>query len=203
VYYESEQLPALQNSLLLVTLKAQSLRQIKMDSTGTKVLSEEILLDSVFGRLRSIAVSDQGDVYIATSNRDWNPAPGFPKSTDDRILQISLATERIGNLLKSKPALVQETSDGAGLYLRYCASCHKPDGTGVKDIFPSLVKNEKVIGEKMELLQLVLKGKNQMPSFAFLSDEELAAVLSYIRKSWSNDSADITTTYIRNNRNDR
>jgi glucose/arabinose dehydrogenase len=203
VYYESTQLPALQNSILLVTLKAQSLRQIKMDSTGTKVLSEEILLDSVFGRLRSIAVSDKGIIYLSTSNRDWNPAPGFPKSTDDRILQIRLATERKGNLLKSKPALVQETNDGAGLYLRYCASCHKPDGTGVKDIFPSLLKNETVTGDKMKLLQLVLKGKNQMPSFAFLSDEELAAVLSYIRQSWSNESSDITTTYIRNNRNDR
>lgn len=205
VYYESAQLPALQNSLLLVTLKAQSLRQIRMDSTGTKVLSEEILLDSVVGRLRSIAVSDQGDVYLATSNHDWNPAPGFPKSADDRILQIRPATERNGIMLKSKPALVQKTSDGAGLYQRYCASCHKPDGTGVQDIFPSLVKNAKVTGDKTALLNLLLNGKEQMPSFSFLSDEELSAILSYIRQSWSNESSDITSTYIRNYRhtNDR
>lgn len=197
VYYESGQLPTLQNSILLVTLKAQSLRQIRMDSTGTKVLSEEILLDSVFGRLRSIAVSDQGDVYIATSNLDWNPAPGFPKSADDRILQIRPAKERNGSSWKSKPALVQETQNGAGLYQRYCASCHKPDGKGVPDIFPSLVRSDKVTGEISALLQLVLNGKEQMPSFAFLSDDELAAVLSYIRQSWSNESSDITSTYIR------
>ncbi len=200
VYYESSRLPALQNSILLVTLKAQSLRKIKMDRSGTKVLSEEILVDSVFGRLRSIAVSDKGEVFIATSNRDWNPAPGFPKSADDRILQISLAKDLKGNLWKSKPALVHQTNDGAGLYQRYCASCHKPDGTGVKDIFPSLVKNDKVTGEKTALLQLVLNGKEQMPSFAFLSDDELAAVLSYIRQSWSNESSDITSTHIRNYR---
>ena len=205
VYYESTQLPALQNSILLVTLKAQSLRQLKMDSSGTRVLSEEILVDTVFGRLRSIAQSDKGELYIATSNCDWNPAPGFPKSADDRILQIRPATERNGIILKSKPALVQETNDGAGLYQRYCASCHKPDGTGVQDIFPSLVKNDKVTGDKTDLLNLLLNGKEQMPSFSFLSDEELSAVLSYIRQSWTNESSDITSTYIRNYRhtNDR
>ena len=43
----------------------------------------------------SICVDDKGQVYIGTSNRDWNPSAGYPKPGDDHILQI-IATDARG-----------------------------------------------------------------------------------------------------------
>ncbi len=196
-YYNSHRIPQWKNSLLLVTLKTQSLHLLTLDTTGTYISKDEIILDSAFGRLRAIAVSDQGEVYIATSNRDWNPSPGFPVPQDDRILKIKPVTEQKGLLIKRKTRSLQQPADGAGLYKQYCASCHKPDGAGVPGIFPALTEKSYVGGRKDSLINLVMKGKAQMPSFSFLSDEDLARVLSFVRKTWSQKSDSITVNNIR------
>jgi glucose/arabinose dehydrogenase len=46
----------------------------------------EKLLSGRFGRLRDVLVAPNGDVYVATSNRDGR---GSPVSDDDRILRLS------------------------------------------------------------------------------------------------------------------
>lgn len=199
-YYNTDRIPEWKNSLLLVSLKAQSLRVLKLDKPGEKITDEIVLLEGVYGRIRSITVSPDGDVYMATSNRDWNPGPGFPKATDDRIVKISPAKESKGELLKPKRAALVQVKDGAGLYNQYCASCHKPNGSGVNGSFPSMVGNAVVINNADSLVQRVLQGKNQMPSFSFMKDEELAMVLSYIRTAWSNEAGEITPAAIQKNR---
>lgn len=88
-YYSSSKIPEWENTLLLTTLKVESLRALKLNKDGTKIDSEKILLEKVYGRLRDICISPAGDVYVSTSNRDWNPSAGFPKPTDDKILRIA------------------------------------------------------------------------------------------------------------------
>lgn len=88
-YYSLNKIPEWKNTLLLTTLKVESLRVLKLNENGTKISSEKILLENVYGRLRDICISPAGDVYLSTSNRDWNPSEGFPTPTDDRILRIT------------------------------------------------------------------------------------------------------------------
>lgn len=88
-YYSSDRIPEWENTLLLTTLKVESLRALKLNKDGTKIDSEKILLENIYGRLRDICISPAGDVYLSTSNRDWNPSEGFPKPTDDKILRIT------------------------------------------------------------------------------------------------------------------
>jgi len=117
-YYSSDKIPGLKNSLLLVSLKGKSLRVLKLDTDGKKILSENIYFENKFGRIRDLCVSPSGDIYVATSNRDWNPVAGFPKLEDDRILKIS-------NLSKSDPqnsiSSMAAGSKTETLYLQYCA----------------------------------------------------------------------------------
>ncbi len=79
------QIPEWRNSILLTTLKGKALRVLKLNQTGEAITGDEVFLEGKYGRLRDVCVSPSGDVYISTSNQDWNPSPGFPKETDDRI----------------------------------------------------------------------------------------------------------------------
>jgi mono/diheme cytochrome c family protein len=86
----------------------------------------------------------------------------------------------------------------------YCASCHKENGEGVKGNFPPLKGNQVVTGNKKALISTLLNGLSgrllvhaetydqKMPSFRFLSDEDLAAVLSYIRSDFNQHTDPVT-----------
>lgn len=211
-YYFSEAIPEWGHSLLLTTLKGISLRVLKLNADGTSIGSENIFLENKYGRLRDICVSPSGDVYISTSNRDWNPSPGFPKAGDDRILRIAKVKKADH---KPMTATHEETKsgpspNGAVLYSQYCVSCHKEDGKGLKNTFPSLQGSELVSGDKDTLISLLLNGSKgnvrdrsytqQMPAFNFLKDIELAALLTHIRNSWDNKASEIKAEEVTKNR---
>jgi mono/diheme cytochrome c family protein len=95
---------------------------------------------------------------------------------------------------------------GALLYLDNCAACHRPDGLGYERVFPRLAGNPVVMApEAISLASIVLEGsltpktsatpaQFAMPSFAWrLNDQEVADIVNFIRSSWGNHSAPVTT----------
>jgi len=88
-YYDNPAIPEWTNSLLLVTLKEQDLRQLKLSADGRQVVSETIFFDNRWGRLRDLCISPDGRVFIAVSERDGR---GSPVATDDRIVELKSAT---------------------------------------------------------------------------------------------------------------
>lgn len=207
-YYNNSLIPEWKNSLLLTTLKGKSLRVLSLNEEGTKITTEEVFFENHYGRLRDVCADAEGNVYISTSNKDWNPQPGFPLEGDDKILKISPADKASFTPLKAiKEESNQETElSGAHLYKNYCASCHQDNGKGVNAVFPALDGSEMVNGNNKTLVNAVLNGiskknSNQvMPSFSFLGDKELAKVLTYIRSSWTNNNSAITTQEVKLNR---
>ncbi|MBL7698951.1 MAG: cytochrome c [Chitinophagaceae bacterium] len=92
--------------------------------------------------------------------------------------------------------------------MSYCGSCHKENGQGVKNIFPSLTNSKVVSGRKNNLLRKVIHGAQvegqstekfdtRMSPFGFLTDEELAAILTYIRKEFGNGAGAISVAEIQ------
>ncbi len=93
---------------------------------------------------------------------------------------------------------------GAKIYNLYCGTCHQRDGNGDGTRFPPLAGTDWVTGNKSRLIELVLNGMegpiivnevayNQiMPAHNFLSDEDVASVLTYIRKSFGNESNSVS-----------
>ena len=88
---------------------------------------------------------------------------------------------------------------GRTIYATHCASCHLVDGTGMPPAYPPLAGNPSItMSISVNPLRMVLNGgyppqtrQNArpygMPPFAqILSDEEIAAVVTYIRTSWGN-----------------
>jgi mono/diheme cytochrome c family protein len=91
---------------------------------------------------------------------------------------------------------------GKIVYESYCLACHQIDGSGVPQLNPPLINTEYVKGDKTRLINVVLKGlqgvevegevyDNPMPPFDYLTDEELAAVLTYIRSNFTNKASAI------------
>ena len=86
---------------------------------------------------------------------------------------------------------------GEQVYASLCASCHQANGEGVPGQFPPLDGNELVNGPVADHLDIVIHGSQQNPLMqAFgtqLSDRELAAVITYERNAWSNETGDLVT----------
>jgi cytochrome c oxidase cbb3-type subunit 2 len=90
-------------------------------------------------------------------------------------------------------------NSGEALFASYCAACHQPDGQGVADAYPPLAGNPFVIQESAEqVIQVVLTGRAGMPHFQdYLTDQELAAVISYVRNGWENNAATVSVDQVQ------
>ena len=93
---------------------------------------------------------------------------------------------------------------GKAVYAANCLTCHQVNGGGVPNLNPPLSGTKWVKGPKTNLVQFVLKGSkgqveidgetfhNTMPAQAHLSDEQIADVLTYVRKSFGNKASAVT-----------
>ena len=82
---------------------------------------------------------------------------------------------------------------GETTYMAHCAACHQPTGLGLPPTFPAL-KGSAVAtqGPASEHIALVLNGKGMMPPFGKqLSLQEVAALVTYERNAWGNDTGDV------------
>ncbi len=98
------------------------------------------------------------------------------------------------------PADLYSTRGGLG-YLQFCADCHRSDGGGVKDVFPSLQGNRSLLADNPStLVHIMLTGWTTpvtqshsraltMPAFAQLSDQEIADILNFARRNWGSKTA--------------
>lgn len=82
---------------------------------------------------------------------------------------------------------------GETTYVAHCSACHQPTGLGLPPTFPAL-KGSIVAtqGSVEEHISLVLNGKGMMPPFGKqLSLKEVAALVTYERNAWGNDTGDL------------
>ena len=91
---------------------------------------------------------------------------------------------------------------GGRLYTQNCVVCHQGTGQGLASVFPPLDGSEWVTGSEQRPIRILLHGlggeievkgatyNGIMPAFGpstlNWSDEDIAAVLSYVRQEWSN-----------------
>ncbi|WP_286235856.1 cytochrome c oxidase subunit II [Thalassotalea sediminis] len=84
---------------------------------------------------------------------------------------------------------------GQQVYMTRCAACHQENGAGVPPSFPSLVGSPLIKGDVTAHIDMVFNGSKKNPSMvAFgsqLTKTEIAAVVTYERNAWGNDSGDL------------
>lgn len=108
-----------------------------------------------------------------------------------------------------QPNLKASMDRGKKVYTTYCLSCHQADGSGVPKMNPPLIKTSWVLGDKKQLINVVLNGmsekitiddedyENVMASHSFLKDEEIADVLTYVRNSFGNKASAVTPAEVK------
>jgi mono/diheme cytochrome c family protein len=118
-------------------------------------------------------------VYLKSIPKvDSKPAPDVARTSDDAATTLS---------------------QGGKLYERLCVECHQADGRGLPPDYPPLAGNHSLSAQSaVNPIRMVLNGGYPpstagnprpygMPPFgSALNDDEVAAVVSYIRSSWGN-----------------
>jgi mono/diheme cytochrome c family protein len=92
----------------------------------------------------------------------------------------------------------QLISQGKQIYTELCAECHQMDGMGWSTLYPRLAGNPIVtLHDPEPIIETVLYGQGSMTQFRDkLNNQQLAAVLSYIRNAWGNKAPAISDRQI-------
>ncbi|STX50031.1 cytochrome c oxidase subunit II [Legionella busanensis] len=84
---------------------------------------------------------------------------------------------------------------GKTKYEQVCVACHKADGTGMPPVYPPLKGSSVAVGKPISRhIDIVLNGVPGTAMQAFkdqLTDEEIAAIVTYERNAWENNTGDI------------
>lgn len=117
-----------------------------------------------------------------------------------KLITIALVTSGIFLLSSFEPGqkLSESIKRGKEVYTLYCQNCHMEDGKGTPDINPPVAKADFLKKPSRTLINVILQGQSGevvvngkkynalMPAQDYLSDEQIADVLNYIRNSWGN-----------------
>ena len=121
--------------------------------------------------------------------------------SDTDLVAIATYLKDLPGQIASPPAPISASDPrmtaGEAIYVDECSACHGMDGKGVPFLFPSLAGSPNVRSvDPTSLVRVVIEGARSvatheeptgpgMPSFAWkLSDDQAAAVLTYVRNSW-------------------
>ena len=99
--------------------------------------------------------------------------------------------------------------NGRQTYAGLCAACHQPTGKGLEGLAPPLAESEWVLGETDRIVKVVMHGLRgpikvkgmtysyDMPAAGFLSDEQIAGVLTYVRREWDHEATPVSVDLVK------
>lgn len=84
--------------------------------------------------------------------------------------------------------------EGEKTYNNLCIACHRAGGKGVSGIYPALAGDALVkLDDPTQVIATVLNGRGGMPRFGgSFDDQEIAAIVSYVRSAWGNNASAVT-----------
>jgi mono/diheme cytochrome c family protein len=144
----------------------------------------------------------------------------FAKSKDAAMIK-SLAWFKSTVIWPGKPGVVVPTTkalsneeqalfdNGRQTFAGLCAACHQPTGKGLEGLAPPLAESEWVLGEPERIVKVVMHGLRgpikvkgmtysyDMPAAGFLTDEQIAGVLTYIRREWDHEASPVSVDLVK------
>jgi nitrite reductase (NO-forming) len=206
----------------LVPSGGATLVDFKVDVPGTCILVDHSLsrafnkgalgmLKVTGGEDRVIYSGKEVDAVYLGSQAD----AGSVSSRRQDELKVRIAAE-----IKSNPTLAglskeMQFEKGRQVYMQVCFACHLPSGEGIAGAFPPLAKSDFLLADRERAIRIVLKGLNgkvtvngvtfnsaMPPQQDVLSEEQIAAALTYVTNSWGNTAAPYAVDEVRKVKSD-
>ncbi|MDR3693654.1 cytochrome c [Mucilaginibacter sp.] len=136
-----------------------------------------------------------------------------------KLLAIILVSTLLFNGLQAQVTHKKKTVHHSGtavsmargkvVYGKICVACHMADGNGVPMMNPPLINTTYVLGDKTKLITIVLNGfkeeveingqtySNIMTPHKDLTDQQIADVLTFVRRSFGNKASSVKTSEVK------
>jgi mono/diheme cytochrome c family protein/glucose/arabinose dehydrogenase len=98
---------------------------------------------------------------------------------------------------------------GKQTFAGLCAACHQTTGKGLDGLAPPLAESEWVLGDPERIVKVVMHGLRgpikvkgvsysyDMPAAGFLTDEQIAGVLTYVRREWDHEADPVSVDLVK------
>lgn len=145
-----------------------------------------------------LATAPDGSIYISESNEGkiWRitytgDKEAFGEADLARVEDEKRSASNIRTPDEDEDNLQQDAlAAGEETFNTYCASCHGRDGEGSPPRYPAIRGTDAVTGDRDMLISTILNGidgPTQMPPHDFLTDEQVAELVTYVRQNFGND----------------
>jgi nitrite reductase (NO-forming) len=128
--------------------------------------------------------------------------------------QVAALQKQVKEAIKADPKIAGLTKDiqiakGKGVFMQTCFICHQANGEGIPAQIPPLAKADYLMADKERSIRLVLQGvsgemtvngkkyNGTMTPLNYLSDDDIANVLTYVRNSFGNNGDAVTPAEVR------
>jgi mono/diheme cytochrome c family protein/glucose/arabinose dehydrogenase len=120
------------------------------------------------------------------------------------LTRVSWPGKRGEKIIAPLSAEEQQRFDaGREVYKNICQACHQPDGRGQERLAPSLIASPLALANAEIPARILLNGKDgpiglMPPIGSALNDDQIAAVLTYVRREWGNDGTPVDPALVKN-----
>jgi glucose/arabinose dehydrogenase/mono/diheme cytochrome c family protein len=154
-------------------------------------------------RMGGVAVGPDGSLYISETDigRIWRII-----YTGENAPMAVINDPVSGNKASATTGLID--SPGKIIYEQICAACHMRDGSGAGQMQPALAGSAVVKGDPGQIIRVALNGpaaalpadrpkySNVMPSLSSLTNEQIADVLTYVRRNFGGGASPVTSAQV-------
>ena len=217
VYTEAGSQPSHNVQTTLIPSGGAAMVEMKVEVPGTYVLVDHSIFRAFNkGALAMLKVEGPADQLVYSGKEVdavylGKAAEGG--SSEKRVAQLraEMAAE-----IKDNPKIANLTKEiqmekGKGVFMQTCFVCHQPEGQGIPGQIPPLAKSDYF--SKMsnaEAIHQVLAGatgevtvngkkyNGTMTPLNYLSDDQIANVLTYVRNSFGNEGAAVSADEVKN-----
>ena len=206
VYQEGGTVPTQHNvQTTMIPAGGSAMVEFKVDVPGTFVLVDHALFRAFNkGALGMLKVSGPQDLLTYSGKEvDAIYLGSAAEGGSDAEKKVAELKAEMAAEIKGNPKIAGLTKDiqvekGKSVYLQTCFVCHQPTGQGVPGQIPPLAESDFLMKSKDDAIRAVVIGrtgetvvngktyKGTMIPLAYLSDDQIANVLTYVRNTWGN-----------------
>jgi nitrite reductase (NO-forming) len=206
VYQEGGTVPTQHNvQTTLVPAGGSAMVEFKVDVPGTFILVDHAIFRAFNkGCLGMLKVSGPPDLLTYSGKEvDAIYLGSAAESGSEAQRKVAELKAQMASEIKDNPKIAGLSKDiqiekGKTVYLQTCFVCHQPGGLGVPGQIPPLAGSDFLAHNKEEAIRAVVIGrtgevvvngktyKGTMIPLAYLTDEQIANVVTYVRNAWGN-----------------